>query len=279
MRILLFSGSHPRHLFVHRALIERFDVVGVVSMRREPLILHPPPDLAGHDRALFVRHFQERFDAENATYGNASPETVYRGVPVQFCAPVELNTPETAEFVRRCRPDVVFIFGVNLLKEPVFSLLPRDKVNMHLGLSPWYRGSATLFWPFYNLEPQYAGATFHQVVVEADAGAILHQCVPELARGDGIHDVGCRTVIRAREDAVKLFQYRMEHDRFEETIQRTTGRLYLTSQFRAAHLRVIYDLFDNRIVDEYLAGRLGTHQPKLIRGGHMVAESPVNGSR
>ena len=267
MRLFLFSGNHPRHLYIHRALVEQFEVCGVVSMKREPLILEPPHQIDEHDRELFVRHFQERFEVENKTYGDTTPEVVFRDVPTRFCLPVELNVQETANFVKSCRPDIVFIFGVNLIKDPVLSILPKDKVNMHLGLSPWYRGSATLFWPFYNLEPQFAGTTFHQIVAEADAGAVIHQSVPRLLPGDGIHDVGCRTVVQARDDAVKLFRYRKEHDRFEETLQRTTGRLYLSSQFRPAHLRVIYDLYRNRLVDAYLEGKVGLHQPRLIRCG------------
>ena len=270
MRILLFSGSHPRHLFIHRALFAQFEICGVVAMQREQLIVAPPAGITDHDRQLFVRHFDERFAIERATYGEETPEAVFAGIPALFCGPAELNTAETAAFVRRCRPDVVFIFGVDLIKEPVMGVLPHDKVNLHLGLSPWYRGAATLFWPFYNLEPQYAGATFHQIVAAADAGAVIHQCVPVLKKGDGIHDVGFRTVVQARDDLVRLFTHRASHDRFEGQTQKTTGRLYLSTQFRAAHLRLIYDLYDNRIVDEYLAGHLGQHQPKLVRSREVV---------
>ena len=275
MKILLFSGNHPRHLFIHRALLENFTVCGVVAMQREPLILEPPPGISDHDRALFVRHFADRFAVENRTYGHPTPEEIFAGVPTRFCQPDGLNTAATADFVRACAPDLVFIFGVELIKDPVFRVLPSDKVNMHLGLSPWYRGSATLFWPFYNLEPQYAGTTFHQIVAEADAGTVLHQCAPELHCGDGIHDVGCRTVVQAREHAVRLLQARAADGGFVEQRQRTTGRLYLNSQFRAAHLRVIYDLFDNRIVDRHLDGHLGRHRPKLIRSPRLEATAPA----
>jgi folate-dependent phosphoribosylglycinamide formyltransferase PurN len=270
MRILLFSGSHPRHLFIHRALLAQFEICGVVSMRREPLIVSPPPGITEHDRRLFVRHFEERFAVEQAGYGDETPEAAFAGIPTLFCGPAELNTAETAEFVRRMRPDVVFIFGVDLIKEPVMGVLPHDKVNLHLGLSPWYRGAATLFWPFYNLEPQLTGATFHQIVPEADAGAVIHQCVPELRAGDGIHDVGFRTVVKARDDLVRLFVHRATHGSFAGQTQKTTGRLYLSTQFRAAHLRLIYDQFNNRIVDEYLAGKLGMHQPKLIQAAALA---------
>ena len=50
-------------------------------------------------------------------------------------------------------------------------------------------------WPFYHLEPQFCGSTFHQISKQADE--LIHQCVPELF--DTIHDVGARAVIKAKE--------------------------------------------------------------------------------
>ena len=37
-------------------------------------------------------------------------------------------------------------------------------INIHLGLSPWYRGSATLFWPSYNLEPRKTELLFIKLI-------------------------------------------------------------------------------------------------------------------
>lgn len=264
MKVLLFSGSHPRHLYVHRAVIKNFDVCGVISMKREGLVPSPPADASEHDKANFIRHFNDRLSVESEIFGNSTPEDVFAGIPSLFRDPNDLNSKETADFIVDCKPDLVLIFGTNIIKEPIMSLLPRHKWNLHLGLSPWYRGAATLFWPFYNLEPQFAGATLHQIVAEADAGAIVHQCVPELKRGDGIHNVGARTVVKATQDLVRVLKLQQEKGRLEEFRQTTTGRLYLNRQFRPAHLRVIYDLYGNRLVDAYLDGQLGGEQPKLM---------------
>ena len=58
MRIILFSGSHPRHLFVNREILKYFDNALVVVMEREHLLPNPPQDLLQHDKALFRRHFE-----------------------------------------------------------------------------------------------------------------------------------------------------------------------------------------------------------------------------
>ena len=46
---------------------------------------------------------------------------------------------------------------------------------MHGGLSPWYKGGATHFWPTYLIEPEFTGITVHETTKDLDAGAIIHQ--------------------------------------------------------------------------------------------------------
>ena len=266
MRVLLFSGSHSRHTYVHNALLERFDVCGVVSMQREPEIPKAPDGIPAIDRKLFDAHFATRAEIESAAFGYRPPRLAYAEVRTRFVEANELNSNETATFVEQSKADIAVIFGVDLIKDPVLSGLPKNRINLHLGLSPWYKGSATLFWPFYFLEPQFAGATIHQIVPAADAGAIIHQTVPELRRGDGIHDVGSRTVLEATRDLVALLEEFSVQGKFQETLQTKSGRLFLTGDFHPAHLRVIYQQFDNKIVDAFLDGLLGKKKPNLIVG-------------
>ncbi len=263
MRILLFTGNHSRHFFVHRELLKSFEVCGVVCMERESTMPEPPSRIPEIDARNFRRHFKDRQEAELRYFGEVGKE-VLSGVPTHYCSSDTLNSNDTRDFIIAQKPDIVFIFGVEIIKEPVMSVLPHDRLNMHLGLSPWYRGGATLFWPFYNLEPQFCGATFHQIVPATDAGNIIHQTVPVLERGDGIHDVAVKTVVACMRDAERLLTLRKERGMFNEVPQKGSGRLYLNSAFKPEHLRVIYNLFDNNIVDAYLDEELSQHKPSLI---------------
>ena len=177
----------------------------------------------------------------------------------------DLNSPESAEFVRRIAPDIALIFGCSLIKDPLKSALPPLTVNLHLGLSPWYRGGATLFWPFYFMEPNFAGSTFHFIVNEPDAGDIIHQSVPELSSEDGIHDVACKTVVASSEDAVRLLKIAAAGGRWDRYRQKGTGKNFLRSDFRPEHLRVIYNVFNDDMVRHFLDGNIKTRQLKLVR--------------
>tara|TARA_B100001093_G_C26749131_1_gene980294 strand:+ start:251 stop:1057 length:807 start_codon:yes stop_codon:yes gene_type:complete len=264
MKLILFSGSHPRHLYVNRNLPNYFDEVLVIVMQREELLPKPPTSLNNRDKNLFVDHFKNRNIVELSTYGDLNTEEVFKDFKTIYLQPSELNTESIAEEIKIFDADFAFIFGVDLILDPLISKLPHNKINLHLGLSPWYRGSATLFWPFYFLQPQFCGSTFHQITKTADAGEIIHQCIPKLEQGDKIHDVGAKCVKKAAEDIPILMQHWLRHRTFQGKLQKTTGRNWRSMDFHASHLRVIYELFEDNIVDSYLRGELEQRLPTLF---------------
>lgn len=266
MRILLFSGSHARHVYVHQQIIDSdsIEVAGIVSMQRESTLPDPPDDWPAHDQELFRHHFERREVVEQATYGDRSPADYEDVAPTLFVDRSELNSDRVADFVRETRADACFIFGTGLILDPVLGELPEWRLNFHLGLSPWYKGSATLFWPFYFLEPQFAGGTLHQIVPEPDAGGIVHHSLPDLQRGNGIHETAADVVTRFSDETVLLLESLSEHGTLPVEEQTRTGKLFLSDDFDPHHLRVVYDLYDNDIVDEYLDGNLGGDEPEVV---------------
>jgi len=264
MKVLLISGNHPRHLFVQETFLENKMVCKAIVMERENLIPSPPLNISNHDKNNFIKHFENRYNVEKKTYGQLKPENVFSNIEVLYVTPNELNSNKSSKFVEKFDPDIAFIFGPDIIKPPLYTALPRFSINLHLGLSPWYKGSATLFWPFYFLEPQFVGVTFHQIIQRADAGSILHQSVPEISMGDGIHDVGANAVKKAKDDLYNLIDLLLKN-KWVLRDQKSTGRLFLTKDFIPIHLRVIYDLFNDKIVDAYLNGELGQKNPKLIK--------------
>lgn len=261
MRLLWIGGDHPRHLFVLNRIDCIFPVAGAVIEKRENFSPEVAPDLAEGDRRNFVRHFEGRREAERRYFGEQRVPTC----SMLRVSREELNSNAVVDFVRTMDPDAVLIFGAGLVKTPLHEALPRNALNLHLGLSPRYRGAATLFWPFYFLEPGFAGSTFHYIVKEPDAGAVVHQVVPELSATDGIHDVACKTVLASAEEGIALLGILAERAELRSEPQRGTGKKFLASDFRVEHLRVIYGLFDDDIVKCYLDGQLRCQTPRLVR--------------
>ena len=292
-KILFIGGTHPRHLYYANQIHERYPLAGAVLQNRGELIPKPPSslmnlkprfsDLKEKDilLSMWVGHFINRDKAEKKYFGEQkvplTPNNLFIAGEIDFLSASVL------EVVKKVDPDIVLIFGCGMIKGELAEALPELTINLHLGLSPRYRGAATLFWPFYFLEPQWAGCTFHKIVDEPDAGDILHQCVPELERGDKIHDVACKAVVKATREMIKLLgmwdkrNMLVFYDSSGNAIgadvgtgwqfypQSTTGKNFLSRDFQVSHLRMIYETYNDDIVDQYLVGNLKQHKPKLVR--------------
>lgn len=261
MRYMIIGGDHPRHLYYANAIAESCNVVGTIIEHRESLMPEPPEGLEERDRNNFIRHFKNREKYEKEYFGE---ERKLPNCPIHYVNRDTLSSEETVAFVKQCAPDVVFIYGPGMIREPLFSALPKHKINLHLGLSPRYRGSATLFWPFYFLEPNWSGSTFHIISDEPDAGEIIHQSVPELRRGDTIHEVSCRVVQQSSEDVKKIISALERGAEPKLHRQTSSGKNFLMSDFMPQHLRVIYDLYDDALVDAFLDGKVTPKDPKPI---------------
>lgn len=263
MKLMMIVGNHPRHLHYLNEIIRSNPVEGVIIQERGSLLPTAPVYLRQRERALWHKHFSDRYVAEIKYFGSDLAEKAnHLDIPVHKVDKHSLEGKGSVKFVQDINPDLVLIFGCGMIRGDLAKVLPDRTINLHLGISPRYRGAATLFWPFYFLEPQWAGCTFHKIVYEPDAGDILHQCVPNLDRGDGIHDVGCKAVLHATGEMRRLL-YRSTDWVFKP--QKGTGKNFLSSDFKADHLKVIYDVFNNKIVDKYLDGWLPGREPTLIR--------------
>lgn len=261
MRIVLLTGSHPRHLYVANQIKETGFVVGHIIENREEFVPQPPQGLMKIDEENFVKHFEDRSISENLFFNEI--KNVKNDTSELHVNKEDLNATITIEWMKNKKADLIISYGVHKLSKEFLENSPVHAWNIHGGLSPWYRGNTTLFWPFYNLKPNWAGMTIHRLTEKLDGGGIVHHSVPKLEYGDRIHDVANKAVIKVAKDLKEiLVRYNLNEIVYEE--QKSSGKLFTTSDWQPQHLRVIYNLFDNDIVDHYLNGNLKVNEPPLV---------------
>jgi len=261
MKLLWIGGNHPRHLYYVNQLSKKFEMSGAIVQMRENIIPIMQDNMLEVDIKNFTRHFETREKKEREYFGHQKlPDCEILEVTSKT-----LNAEKTSKWLRDKSPDIVLIFGSDMIKDSLYSSLPQESINLHLGLSPRYRGAATLFWPFYFLEPNLAGSTFHYIISEPDAGEIIHQCVPKLNPKDGIHDVACKTVVSSTEEMIKLLEVKEKDVIWKKFSQKGTGKNFLSSDFRPEHLRIIYNLFNDDIVKHYIDGKICPKRLNLMK--------------
>lgn len=261
MRVLLLTGSHPRHLFLVNQLAELGVVAAHVMEIRETFVPQPPAHLEEIDRENFIRHFADRDEAEQRHFiGN---DTVKVDLPTLKVSLADLNSQQTIDWVASQSFDLAISYGVHMLSKELLEVMPEHSWNIHGGLSPWYKGNTTLFWPFFMLRPNWAGMTVHRLSARLDAGDIVHHSVPTLAYSDGLHDVACKAVRRVAEDLVHIIQ-EIPLDKIQYTPQKGNGKLWVGTDWMPQHLRFVYNMYNNDIVDQFLDGKLPKLDPPII---------------
>lgn len=248
VRAIVLTSTMRRHQFVANTLAARLDVVQVWQEEKafEPMRYAQSPD----DETVITRHFAARDTSEDAYFADHAV----------LCAPGRgvdrggVNAPEEIQRMRACRPDVVLVFGTSLLKPALIDAFPGRILNIHLGLSPYYRGAGTNFWPLVNREPEYCGATIHVLDAGVDAGPILAHVRPEIRRADGPHDIGNRTIAAAAEAMADAARAHAAAP-LRGVPQAGEGRVYRRADFSADAVRRLYANFDGGMIDEYLRDR------------------------
>jgi folate-dependent phosphoribosylglycinamide formyltransferase PurN len=260
LRILAITGNQPRHRYLVEKLQESGFLVGWISEEREAFIPEVPAELSANLQRLFVRHFENRLNSERRFF---SPKSEI-AVPNPVITQADLNSRETVDLINSLSPDLVISYGCHKLSDDLMSSCNTIFWNTHGGLSPDYRGVITHFWPSYNLEPQMTGMTLHQTTSQIDGGRIFHQSAASLVPGDGIHELAARAVLNYGEALPKMLET-ISRDGFPEgEIQNFSGRIYRNSDWRPEHLSLIYEQFEDKIVDLTLSGDLVGRNPSLI---------------
>jgi folate-dependent phosphoribosylglycinamide formyltransferase PurN len=122
-----------------------------------------------------------------------------------------INSPEGVRAVAALEPDVILVYGTGIVGGKVLSLARTIALNMHTGISPYYRGCDCAFWPLYNQELHMLGATVHECVKEVDGGRIFGTTGIHLHAGDDLFAVFERCVAAGADLYVKKVQELLEH--------------------------------------------------------------------
>jgi methionyl-tRNA formyltransferase len=105
-----------------------------------------------------------------------------------------LNAPRLIQVIKKYNPDLIFVMGTCLVSQEIINSAPVT-LNMHTGLSPYYRGGASNFWPFINRDLNQFGVTIHLMTTGIDSGPIIFSETIKYEKGDTFPDINCKAII------------------------------------------------------------------------------------
>lgn len=177
MKITVFTSNQPRHL----ALVRKFSAISTQTYAvLECNTVFPGLVSDFFNKSDVMReYFENVMRAEKALYGNVQflpPNT--RTLPIKSG---DLNRLSYDTLKDALSSDVYIVFGASYIRDWLVDFLVKHKaINIHMGISPYYRGSSCNFWALYDDKPEYVGSTIHLLSKGLDSGDMLYHALPTL---------------------------------------------------------------------------------------------------
>jgi folate-dependent phosphoribosylglycinamide formyltransferase PurN len=226
-KIVAITGNQLAHNYFLNQLRTNFELSAIFIEKKR----YPDPTFnSGKEREAWEDFFINRTKTEESLF-RFSKFNNLQNSPKNFIVEKGcLNDHKTIKLINKFNPTVIVIFGTSLLSSKYLELYPNQILNLHVGLSQYYRGSSCNFWPIYNLEPQLLGATIHYVTNTIDGGNVLFQDSTELHKSDSQFVLMTKPIILGTKLMVEAIK-RTSDNLTNQNRTQSNGKLYQIKDF------------------------------------------------
>jgi methionyl-tRNA formyltransferase len=275
LRIVLITGDDLEHHYLANRISAEFDLAAIVVDRGKPLgRLQRIKQLwrrysIGQLLSRCVLALLRRVGKDESRRRERIMQVFGTELCLQFLKPNLLchvqgiNSPKAENLIANLNPDIILVFGTGIVKDKVLSKAKLIALNMHTGISPYYRGCDCSFWPVHNGDPGSLGATVHECTKDIDGGKIFGTVRADLVRDDCLFSIFARCVVAGTNLYIKTIS-ELTAGRSNPTKQ----NLGLGVEYRAHQRGLHAELRARRNVREGLIARyvdqLGPHGSKFV---------------
>ena len=236
MRITLFTSNKNRHNYLINLLSEVSDELYVIQECGTIF----PGIIPGHYQVspIMKKYFENVNNAQSKLFGNSYVNNNRKNIKILPMIPGDLNQCSINLLSDFLKSDVYVVFGSSYIKGELINFLIKQKaINIHAGVSPYYRGADCNFWALYDDNPHLTGTTIHLLSKGLDSGPILYHAMSNLKTSpfeysmstikSAFHSIAERIkdgsifVIKPRiQDKVKQFRYSKKSEFNEEIVKK-----------------------------------------------------------
>lgn len=192
-KVIILTGNELRHQFFRKYLTNNKGVDVLASYCESSSGNINNIVEAQDDNSLRINHLKLRSRVEKDFFEVYTQE--FNDEKVIHIERGEINNEINVNSIIEQKPDILISYGCSIIKSELLNVFRGRFINIHLGLSPYYRGAGTNFWPFVNNELSLIGATFMHIDEGVDTGEIIHQIRAKIFPNDNIHTIGNRLIL------------------------------------------------------------------------------------
>jgi hypothetical protein len=179
MKITLFTSNKNRHNYLINLLSEVSDELYVIQECGTIF----PGIIPGHYQAspIMKKYFENVNNAQFQLFGNSYVNNKKKNIKILPMLSGDLNQCSINLLSDFLKSDVYVVFGTSYIKGELVDFLVKQKaINIHAGVSPYYRGTDCNFWALFDDNPHLVGSTIHLLSKGLDSGSMLYHAMSNL---------------------------------------------------------------------------------------------------
>mgnify|MGYP006152888001 CR=1 FL=1 len=199
MKITVFTSNQPRHIKLIEKLSKISNELYVIT---EVTTVFPGVKSDFYSNSEIMKeYFLKVREAERLVFGNV--QFFPKNCRLMILKSGDLNLIDSEIVKEAMSSDIFIVFGSSYIKGDLCKELVRKKaINIHMGVSPYYRGSSCNFWAIYDKNPEMVGATIHFLSEGLDSGDILFNVFPKSEKIDSFI-LGMKSVSAAQDALIE----------------------------------------------------------------------------
>ena len=194
MKITLFTSNQPRHISLINNLSKVCDELYVIQ---ECQTVNTGLTQGQYNKSdIIYKYFQKVSISQNKFFRNFYIDFNNKNIFLYSIKFNDLNKLNLKKIKIFLESDLYIVYGSSFIKDELIEFLQSKRaINIHMGISPYYKGTDCNFWAIYDENINYVGATIHLLSKNLDSGDILYHAISKY--DEDVFDYSMSTVYSA----------------------------------------------------------------------------------
>ena len=177
MKITVFTSNKDRHNHLINELSKIASEIFVIQESRELISF---PDTSNFKKKKSIKkYFSLVQEAEKKIIKRTFIRSNNKKLNLIGLKFGDLNNINKNYFKEFLKSDIYIVFGSSFIKGELLKFLIKKKtINIHMGISPYYRGADCNYWAIKDDNINLVGSTIHYLSDQLDGGKIIKYVKP-----------------------------------------------------------------------------------------------------
>ena len=189
MKITIITSNKSRHNYLINQLSSDANNLYVIQ---ECDTLFPGEVIGNYPKSKVLKKYFDKVNkSQNKIFGKQFIKANNK-MKILSLKKGDLNKCDISFLKEFLSSDIYIVFGSSYIKGQLAKFLSKKKTyNIHMGISPYYRGTDCNFWALYDNNPHLVGATVHLLSSGLDNGPILYHAMSNLKSNPYEYTMSC----------------------------------------------------------------------------------------